>query len=49
MKQKKKVSKIRKVKIGKNITIIESANLYQFKIEDNCFVGHGVNFVNEKF
>ena len=35
---KKKV-KIKNVKLGKNISIIEPVNLYGCEIQDNCFVG----------
>ena len=39
MKINKKKSKIRKVKFGKNVTIVEPVNLYECKIGDNCFIG----------
>ena len=76
---------IKKVKFGKNVTIVNPVNLYEceigdnsfigpfveiqkgvkigkncriqshtficekVKIDDNCFIGHGVNFINDKF
>ena len=85
MKINKKKSQIKKVKFGKNVTIIEPVNLYECEIGDNCFIGpfveiqknvtiskntriqshsfvcenvkigrncfigHGVNFTNDKF
>ena len=39
MKINKKKSQIRKVKLGKNVTIVEPVNLYECKIGDNCFIG----------
>ena len=39
MKINKKKSQIRKVKFGKNVTIVEPVNLYECKIGDNCFIG----------
>lgn len=39
MKINKKKSQIRKVKFGKNVTIIDPVNLYECKIGDNCFIG----------
>ena len=39
MKINKKKSKIKKVKFGKNVTIVEPVNLYECKIGDNCFIG----------
>ncbi len=39
MKINKKKSQIKKVKFGKNVTIIEPVNLYECKIGDNCFIG----------
>lgn len=39
MKINKKKSQIRKVILGKNVTIIEPVNLYECKIDDNCFIG----------
>ena len=48
MKQIKKIKKIRKVKIENYIAIVDPVNLYQRKIEDNYFVGYGLNFINEK-
>ena len=35
----KKKSSIRKVKFGKNVSIIEPVNLYECSIGDNCFIG----------
>ena len=85
MKINKKKSQIKKVKFGKNVTIVEPVNLYECEIGDNCFIGpfveiqknvkignntriqshsficenvkigkncfigHGVNFTNDKF
>ena len=39
MKINKKKSQIRKVKFGKNVTIVEPVNLYECEIGDNCFIG----------
>tara|TARA_B100001057_G_C22811494_1_gene935614 strand:+ start:1096 stop:1545 length:450 start_codon:yes stop_codon:yes gene_type:complete len=39
MKINKKKSQIKKVKFGKNVTIVEPVNLYECEIGDNCFVG----------
>ena len=39
MKINKKKSQIKKVKFGKNVTIIEPVNLYGCEIRDNCFIG----------
>jgi len=39
MKINKKKSQIRKVKFGKNVTIIEPVNLYECEIGNNCFIG----------
>ena len=38
MKINKKKSQIKKVKFGKNVTIIEPVNLYECEIGDNCFI-----------
>ena len=35
----KKKSSIRKLKFGKNVSIIEPVNLYECSIGDNCFIG----------
>ena len=35
----KKKSSIKKVKFGKNVSIIEPVNLYECSIGDNCFIG----------
>ena len=34
-----KKSKIRNVKFGKNVTVVEPVNLYDCEISDNCFIG----------
>jgi len=34
-----KTVKIRDVKFGKNVTVINPVNLYECKIDDNCFIG----------
>ena len=39
MKINKKKSQIKKVKFGKNVTIVEPVNLYECEISDNCFIG----------
>ena len=42
-------SGIKDVKFGKNIKIVHPSNIYGCKIGDNCFIGHGVVFVNDTF
>ena len=44
MKINKKKSKIKKVKFGKNVTIVEPVNLYECEIGDNCFIGPFVKY-----
>ena len=44
-----KTSFKKKVKFGKNVSIIEPVNLYECSIGDNCFIAHGVMFTNDKF
>tara|TARA_Y100001935_G_scaffold236286_1_gene220857 strand:+ start:840 stop:1301 length:462 start_codon:yes stop_codon:yes gene_type:complete len=39
MKINKKKTQIKKVKFGKNVTIVEPVNLYECEIGDNCFIG----------
>jgi len=39
MKFKRKTIAIRAVEFGKNVTVIEPANLYECKIGDNSFIG----------
>ena len=35
--------------MGKNVKVVEPANLYGCDIGDDVFVAHGVMFVNDKF
>lgn len=46
MKVKLKKSKIKNVKFGKNVTVIEPVNLYDCIIGDDCFVGPFVEIQN---
>ena len=46
---KKKKSQIKKVKFGKNVTIIEPVNLYECEIGDNCFIGPFVEIQKNVF
>ena len=39
-------SQIRNVKFGKNVTIVEPANLYECTIGDDCFIGPFVEIQN---
>ena len=39
-------SKIRGVEFGKNVTVVEPANLYECKIGDDCFIGPFVEIQN---
>ena len=39
-------SQIRDVKFGKNVTIVEPANLYECTIGDDCFIGPFVEIQN---
>ena len=49
MKINKKKSQIKKVKFGKNVTIIEPVNLYECEIGDNCFIGPFVEIQKNVF
>ena len=40
---------IRDVDFGARVKIVEPCNLYGCKIGDDCFVGHGVMFINDTF
>jgi len=46
MKYNKKVVAIRNVNFGKNVTVVEPANLYDCTIGDNCFIGPFVEIQN---
>ena len=40
---------VRDVEFGARVKIVEPCNLYGCKIGDDCFVGHGVMFINDTF
>jgi len=47
MKYNKKEIAIKNVKFGKDVTVVEPANLYDCTIGDNCFIGPFVEIQND--
>jgi acetyltransferase-like isoleucine patch superfamily enzyme len=37
------------VKFGERVKVVQPANVYGCEIGDDCFIGHGVMFVNDLF
>ena len=42
-------SQIRDVFFGKDVKVVQPVNLYECRIGDDCFIGHGVMFINDVF
>ena len=42
-------SQIRDVQFGSGVTVVEPVNLYECVIGEDCFIGHGVMFINDLY
>ena len=42
-------SQVRDVEFGARVKFVEPVNLYECKLGDDCFIGHGVMFINDNF